>query len=181
MFIIPTNTCFGIWCFIQDLDWYKNIYKIKWRDFNKPISIFVDSFEYIEKNTKLTEQNIDFLKNYENPWTVLVNIEDITDSSLLQNISKLPNEEVYLKIAFRLAHTELQQNLIKENWLFFLTSLNNSWEKEIFNLKQMSEDLRQKINYYNVQILDKNIDSKQDFSDIVEFKNDKIFFLRKKA
>jgi len=181
MFIIPTNTCFWLWCFVQDLQWYKNIYKIKWRDFNKPISIFVDSFGYIEKNTKLTEQNIDFLRNYENPWTVLINIEDITDNSLLQNISKLQNIEVYSKIAFRVVHTKLQKNLIKENWLFFLTSLNNSWEKEILDLNQISEDLRKKIDYYDVKILDKNINSKQDSSDIIEFQNDKMFFLRKKA
>lgn len=181
MFIIPTNTCFGIWCFIKDLKWYNNIYKIKWRDFNKPISIFVDSVEYLEKNTKLTKENINFLKNYKNPWTVVINIENITDKKLLQNISKLPNSEIYKKVAFRVAHTQLQQNLIKENWLFFLTSLNNSWEKEILNLNQIFYDLKQKIEQYNVKILDKNIDSKQDFSDIIEFKNDEIFFLRKKA
>ena len=181
LFIIPTNTCFGIWCFVQDIEWYENIYKIKWRDFNKPISIFIDSFEYLEKNTKLTKENIKFLKNYKNPWTVVINIKNITDNELLQNISKLPNGEIYKKIAFRIAHTKLQQDLIKENWMFFLTSLNNSWEKEITNLQQVFTELQEKIKKYNVKFLDKNIDSKQEFSDIIEFQNNEIIFLRKKA
>jgi len=181
IFIIPTNTCFGIWCFIKDLEWYNNIYKIKWRNFNKPISIFVDSIEYLEKNTKLTTENIKFLENYENPWTVLINIEDITDKNLLYNISKLQNNGIYKKIAFRISHTQLQQNLIKENWIFFLTSLNNSWEKEILKLDQLPDNLKQKLEKYNVKVLDKNIYSKQSFSDIIEFKDNENVFLRKKA
>ena len=181
LFIIPTDTCFGIWCFVQDVEWYENIYEIKWRDFNKPISIFIDSFEYLEKNTKLTKENINFLKNYKNPWTVVINIENLTDKKLLQNISKLPNKKIYKKIAFRVSHTKLQQDLIKENGIFFLTSLNNSWEKEITNLGQISNNLKDKLKKYNVKILDKTIYSHQDFSNIIEFQNDKIFFLRKKA
>ncbi len=181
MFIIPTNTCFGIWCFVQNIEWYKNIYELKWRDFNKPISIFVDSFEYLKKNTKLTEENINFLQNYDKPWTVVINIKNITDNELLQNISKLPNRGIYKKIAFRLAHTKLQKDLILQNWMFFLTSLNNSWEKEIIDLYKISWNIKQKIEQYNVEVLGKNINSQQEFSDIIEFQNDKIIFLRKKA
>jgi tRNA A37 threonylcarbamoyladenosine synthetase subunit TsaC/SUA5/YrdC len=179
MFVIPTDTCFWLWCFVNDLNWYRNIYKIKWRNFDKPISIFVENFEYLEKYTKLTKDNISFLKYYKKPFTVVINLVDITDKELLQNISKLPNIEIYNKIAFRVAHTKLQKNLIYKNGLFFLTSLNKSKEPEIINIKDISQELEEDLLKYNVQILDKNIVSKQKFSDIIEFKNNEIIFLRK--
>jgi hypothetical protein len=75
----------------------------------------VDDFSYFENFTKLSEKQIDFLKNYENPWTILIDKEKILDKNLLEIINSLPNSEIYQKIAFRVAHNFIQKKLIRLN------------------------------------------------------------------
>ncbi|MDR1987610.1 MAG: Sua5/YciO/YrdC/YwlC family protein [Candidatus Peribacteria bacterium] len=47
------------------------MYKIKKRDFGKPLAILVSSFEWLEKYTSLNQEQINFLKKYEKPFTIL--------------------------------------------------------------------------------------------------------------
>jgi tRNA U54 and U55 pseudouridine synthase Pus10 len=75
----------------------------------------VSDFEYFSKSTKLTEKQINFLKNYKNPFTILIEKEKITDNNLLKNIEKLDNSEIYQKIAFRVAHNFMHKKLIRLN------------------------------------------------------------------
>jgi hypothetical protein len=74
-----------------------------------------DKIDYFKKNTLLTEKQIDFLANYKKPWTILIDKEKITDKNLLKQISKLPNSEIYKKIAFRISHNFMHSKLIRLN------------------------------------------------------------------
>jgi len=184
LFIIPTNTCFWIACPISEIESYKKIYEIKKRDFSKPLAILVDNFDYLSKNSLLTKNQINFLKNYPKPWTILINKEKITDKNLLNQISKLPNSEIYKKIAFRVAHNNNHLELIKKYWLLFLTSANKSNNPEILSSIKVKEEFKKEIENFWIKIFAHNdfcINSSQTASDIFEFvgENDEIKYLRK--
>ena len=184
IYILPTNTCFWIACPISEIENYENIYKIKQRSFEKAIAIIVSDFEYLEKNTELNNAQIDFLKNYKNPFTILINKEKILDKELLWIINNLKNWEIYKKIAFRVAHNFMHKKLIRLNWPLFLTSANISSNPEIFNTKNIKKEFGNLIDTYNIKILahwNFCINSEKKSSDIFEFEwegND-VNYLRK--
>jgi len=75
----------------------------------------VSDFDYFKENTKLNLEQIDFLKEYKNPFTILINKDKILDKNLLSIINNLSNSEIYEKIAFRVAHNFMQKKLIRLN------------------------------------------------------------------
>lgn len=166
LFILPTNTCFWIATPINDIEWYKKIYEIKKRDFTKPLAIIVNSFEWLQKNTILSQEQIEFLKNYKNPFTVLTE----TKQDIISN--NIPNKEIYKKVAFRVAHDLMHTSLINDFWPLFLTSANIAWENEIFTTKDIRKIFGDKINKYDVKVFarpDFTIKSEIKASDIFEF------------
>ena len=134
IFIFPTDTCYWIATPINDIDGYNEIYTIKQRTYNKPLAILVGGFNDIVKYAKITQEQINFMKDYPHPFTILVTPkENLIDK-------RLKNKEIYKKIAFRVAHTQLQRELIDKHGPLFLTSANVSWDSEIY-----SKDIIQKI------------------------------------
>ena len=184
LFILPTNTCFWIACPISEIDSYKKIYEIKTRDFSKPLAILCDNIDYLKTNTLLNEKQLNFLANYDKPWTILIDKEKITDKNLLNQISKLPNSKIYKKVAFRIAHNFMHSKLIRLNWLLFLTSANKSNKPEIFSSLKIKEEFKNEIKEHWIKVFAHNdfcINSNQAASDIFEFiwDNNKIKYLRK--
>lgn len=169
IYILPTDTCFWIWCAFDDTKSYHKIYEIKKRPLEKPLAIMIESFDWLLQNTTLNQEQINFLKNYKRPFTIL------TECPYMQMVINLEqedfeyqNKEFYKKIAFRVAHNEIQKKLIYEVWPIFLTSANFSWEKEIYSI---DEAKKQFSNFKNIKflwewiILDNSIKP----SDIFEF------------
>ncbi len=172
IYILPTDTCFWIACPVSKIEDYNKIYKIKKRPLDKPIAIMLPDFEYLENNTLLTLEQIDFLKKYKNSWTILINKNKILDKNLLEIIEKLPNSENYEKIAFRVAHNFIQRKLIRLNWSLFLTSANISNNPEIFDTISVKKEFWDIIEKENIKVLahwEYCINSKQKYSDIFEF------------
>ncbi len=137
IYILPTDTCFGIGCAFDDTKNYHKIYQIKKRPFEKPLAIMVESFDWLWENTSLNNEQIKFLKNYKRPFTIL------TECPYMQMVLNLEqedfeyqNKEAYKKIAFRVAHNDIQKKLISEIGPIFLTSANFSGEKEIYNIEE---------------------------------------------
>ena len=64
IYIVPTDTCYGIACEISDVKSYEKIYKMKKRNFDMPLAIMVPNYNWFKENTYLTDEQIDFLKNY---------------------------------------------------------------------------------------------------------------------
>ncbi len=184
IFILPTNTCFGIACPINETNSYNSIYKIKGREFNKPFSILCMDIKYLEKNTLLNKDQINFIKNYPKPYTILIKKNKILDKNLLKIIENLPNSKIYERIAFRTSHNFMHKKLIEKNGLLFLTSANKSKETETFSTKDIIRIFKKEIEKYNVKVFaHKNfiINSIQKWSDIFEFIWDSLEakFLRK--
>jgi L-threonylcarbamoyladenylate synthase len=147
IYLIPTDTCYGIACEITDSKGYEKIYTIKKRDWNKPLAIMVESFEWLEKYTPLEKEQIDFLKNYKKPFTILTNCSSIKHVLQYEDEEmKFDNKEVYEKIAFRVAHNKTQKNLIKKVGPIFLTSANISSKPEIFKKEDVEKEFEYHIN-----------------------------------
>ena len=140
IYILPTDTCYWIACPIHDVKSYNRIYKIKKRDLSKPLAIMVEDFNWLEKNTDLTTEQIQFLKEYKRPFTILTESDHL---KLWMNYvneddnEEFPNRDIYEVFAFRVAHTDIQKKLIKQEWPIFLTSANLSNEWEIYTAKEI--------------------------------------------
>jgi len=184
LYILPTNTCFWIACPINNLESYEKIYEIKNREKSKPIAILIYDFSYFSEHTKLTTKQIDFLKNYKNPWTILIDKQKISDENLLKIINNLDNSEIYEKIAFRVAHNFMQKKLIRLNWPLFLTSANKSENPEIFDTFSIKKEFSSEIEKHKIKVFAHNdycINSSQKYSDIFEFEgeSEEVIYFRK--
>ena len=171
-------------CPISRFNEYQKIYEIKKRDKSKAIAIMVFDFEYLEKNTQLTNNQISFLKNHKNPFTILINKSKILDKNLLDIINNLDNSEIYEKIAFRVAHNFIQRRLITEKWPLFLTSANVSNNPEIFSTKEINKYFWELINNREIRLFahkDFIINSQKKYSDIFEFavESEEVKYFRK--
>ncbi len=173
IYILPTDTCFWIWCAINDIENYNKIYKIKKRDLNKPLAIMVQNFNWLKENTNLNNKQILFLKDYKRPFTILTNSNSL---SLWLNYEDenwiwFKNRNIYKKIAIRIANNNIQKNLIKKIWPIFLTSANLSWKKEIYNIKDIEKDFSYYIKNNSIKLLTDNSISLPEIkiSDIFEF------------
>lgn len=142
IYILPTDTCYGIACPVDDKKSYEKIYKIKKRSFEKPLAIMVKDFDWLGKNTELTEEQIDFLKSYEKPFTIL------TESSPIrlfleyqdENEELIINKDIYKFISFRVANNDFQDEIINQVGPIWLTSANMSWEWETYTPEEIEED-----------------------------------------
>jgi len=184
IYILPTNTCFWIACPISEKQSYEKIYEIKKRDKAKAIAVMVSDFSYFFEQSKLTETQVDFLKNYKNPFTILIDKSKILDENLLDIIKNLDNSDIYEKIAFRVAHNFMHKKLIRLHWNLFLTSANISDNPEIFDTITIKKEFWEILQKEGIKILahwDFCINSKQKYSDIFEFvgESDEVKYFRK--
>ena len=109
----------------------------------------IESFEWLEANTSLNNEQITFLKNYKKPFTIL------TECPYMQMVLNLEqedfeyqNKEVYKKLAFRVANNDIQKKLTSEIGPIFLTSANFSGEKEIYSI----EDAKKQFSFFKKYI-----------------------------
>jgi len=170
IYIIPTDTCFWIACSLYSTSDYKKIYELKKRSYDKPLAVMVESLDYLEKNTFLSPWQKNFLLNYKRPYTIILK----TKTDFIPN--DVPNKLRYQKVAFRVAHLDIQKKLLDTIWPFFLTSANLSDTKEIYEIAQLPFKENE-----NVKILcDENIEITPP-SDIFEFIGDttQTVYLRK--
>ena len=184
IYILPTDTCYGIACAIDDKKSYEKIYKIKKRSFDKPLAIMVKNFDWLEENTELTQEQVDFLKSYEKPFTIL------TESSPIRlfldyqdgNEEHLINKDVYDFISFRVANNDFEESLINSVGPIWLTSANLSGEWEIYTPEEIEEDFEYYLENGIVEMLwSVHLDEDTPPSDVFYFKWDslEIEYLRK--
>lgn len=170
IYILPTDTCFWIWCQIYNEEDYRQIYSLKKRSFDKPLAIMVENIEFLKKHTPISDMQVKFLLDYKRPYTVLLTTKT---NFISENI---PNKSLYKKTAFRIANTEMQKNLLGKIGPIFLTSANISGNKEIYSKKDIPFHPSENITIYgesDIEIVPP--------SDIFEFIGDttKIIYLRK--
>lgn len=122
IYIIPTDTCYGIGCRLDDLEAYNLLYAIKGRDKGKKLAVLVPSWEDLEYETTLTPSQINFLKTYKFPFTVVCKPRD----DFREEYTILDSEE-YDTVGFRVAEACLSsESLPYIRTPLFLTSANKS-------------------------------------------------------
>lgn len=172
IYILPTDTCYGIGCAFDDKKNYEKIYKIKKRSHDKPLAIMVKDFAWLEEHTDLTNEQVDFLKRYEKPFTVLTqsrHIELFLEYSD-ENEDYFINKDVYKQIAFRVAHNGMQESLINEVGPIWLTSANLSGAGETYDVEKIDSDFKYYIDKWIVEVIGTaNLDSSIPASDIFSF------------
>lgn len=181
IFLIPTDTCYWIGCPIGDTDSYKKIYKIKNRGYDKPLAIMVSDLDWLYDNTTLTEEQLNFISEYNKPYTVLTDCPRI--SMLLEyedDETSYPNKDQYKKIAFRVAHTKAQEKLLWEVGPIFLTSANISGEPENYTIEWLKKSFSKYMNELEI-IEETDLDPNIKPSDIFEFVGEslELHYLRK--
>ena len=172
LYIIPTDTCYGIWCPFYDKEAYERIYKLKKRSFDKPLAILVESFNWLEKNTELTSKQVEFLRNYHRPFTILtestpsrVYLEFHTDEE-----EAFINKDIYTHISFRVAHNDIQKKLLKETWPLWLTSANLADAWETYGPEKIQEDFGYQISTWELVFhSDWELDNSNPPSDVFSF------------
>jgi L-threonylcarbamoyladenylate synthase len=159
IYILPTDTCFWIACPIHDIKAYSWIYKIKKRDLWKPLAILVSDFKWLEENTDLTSEQIDFLKEYKKPFTILTNSDHlkIWINYIDEDNNEFINRDIYKQFAFRIVNNDTEKRLVKENWPMFLTSANLSNKPELYNSKEVEQEFSYYIENNKINFVWKNV------------------------
>ena len=155
IYVLPTDTCFWIACAFDDKKSYEKIYKIKKRNSLKPLAIMVEDFSWLETHSTLTPEQIDFLKQYEKPFTILTNSDPIELYLNFQDEHEdyYFNKDIYSEIAVRIANNPIEKKLIKGVWPIWLTSANISDTGENYNIEEIEEEFEYYIEKGVTQIL----------------------------
>jgi L-threonylcarbamoyladenylate synthase len=122
---IPTDTCYGLACNFDDEVGYQEIYELKWREEGKPLAFVVEKFEDVETYVHITPEQLEFLRNYPYPFTLLAQ-------------PKIPiplflDPEKYIYFGLRVAEKCIDANICNSiSFPLFLTSANKSGQKESY-------------------------------------------------
>lgn len=171
LFTFPTDTVYGIGSIFNNETSIKQIYKVKGRDFNKPLVLYVKSVDEIQNYVLNIEDYVfEFLKEYL-PGALTV---------LLRKNSKLPpfiNSNLDF-IGIRVVENTFLMNLIdKLGQPIVGTSANLSGQNSIKDGSKLMQEFESKIDY----IFDMGICKNQTESTIIKINNDEIDLVREGA
>jgi tRNA A37 threonylcarbamoyladenosine synthetase subunit TsaC/SUA5/YrdC len=125
---IPTDTCYWFATSLYDEAWFRLIYEIKWREATKRLSTVVRDFTQLNDIIKISSEQIDFLKKYKFPFTI------IWEKSNKFILPSFLDKNDYSKIAVRVWDKCLGNDVIESlEFPMFLTSANQSWEPELYS------------------------------------------------
>lgn len=130
VFALPTDTCYGLACRFDDEGGYKKIFELKGRDASKPLALVVETFDDIPKYVEISDTQLEFLKTYPFPFTLLA-----------KPVIPLPvflEPEKYIFLGLRVAETCIDANFRKSiDFPLFLTSANKSDKPECFTRQEV--------------------------------------------
>lgn len=125
VFAIPTDTCYGLACDFHDALGYRKIHELKGRDPKKPFALVVERFEDIEKYARITPDQLDFLRNYPHPFTLLaepiIPLPDFLDRQRYAFLG-LRVAERCLNVNIRSSFRDLTGNLLKNDEIYVKTA-----------------------------------------------------------
>lgn len=75
LFVFPTDTVYGLGCIYDNEEAVKQIYRVKGRDFNKPLAAYFSSLEMAEKYIKPQSQFFYEIANKHLPGAVTIIVE----------------------------------------------------------------------------------------------------------
>lgn len=144
LYIIPTDTSYGIGCRLEDRESYNLLYTMKGRDTDKHLAILLPTWDDLTYETTLSLAQINFLKTYKFPFTIVCDVkEDFRDEY------PLLDDKQYETIGFRVAEACLPAEAkpyIRSP--LFLTSANKSGETECQNLEEIHTVFSEYVDFF---------------------------------
>lgn len=138
----PTDTVFALACDATNEDAVKKIYKLKNRDYSKPLAIFVKDFDELEKISKPNP----FLKNFKNEilsGKLTVIIEKNDNSKLANSINTKDST-----IGIRIPNHKLTKMILEDfGKPIVATSVNLSGQKEALTHSDVKKYFGNKIDF----------------------------------
>ena len=166
--IMPTDTVYGIVCDALDTNAVDKIYKIKNRDYNKPMVILVSDIDMLKKYTSSINSLEEELINKYLPgkMTIILNKNELIPSIVSSNMDT---------IGIRIPdNKELVDIITKLNRPIVATSCNVSNSDVITSIKLLEDSIKNNVDYiYDGGIINR------DSSTIVRVKNNKVEIFRK--
>lgn len=163
IYVIPTDTCIGFWCRLDDKNWYELLVNLKGRDPTKPIAIMVPTWEELVYETTLSPSQVNFLRTYKFPFTILTEVrEDFRDEYPLLDTYG------YKTVGFRVAEACLpKETLPYIRSPLFLTSANRSGEPECHTLEEVNTKFADHLELLKIL---PGVAGKQPSSNVITFK-----------
>ena len=131
--LLPTDTCYGLAGEFTEQD-YNEIYHLKWRDFTKPLAWLVRNYEDLHKYIEITDEQMEFLKQYPRPWSILGKRRE--DFILPEFLDGKTYEKISLRVAEKCIIADIRYNV---SYPLFLTSANLSGNPESKTLAEARE------------------------------------------
>lgn len=139
VWLVPSDTCFGIACSLNSEEGYRQIYALKGRSFSKPLAFVLPTVESITEWAHITPEQIAFLRQYPRPFTLLARPKDTHILPPFLDVKQ------YVYIGIRIAEYCLPQEVLGAlgvlSFPLFLTSANASGESETYTLKDAQDSL----------------------------------------
>ncbi|MFR0367914.1 L-threonylcarbamoyladenylate synthase [Candidatus Phytoplasma palmae] len=135
--IFPTDTVYGIGTKINDLESLKQIYKIKKRDYNKPIIILFYSLEQM-KDIVLIDNNIIKISKFFWPGALTLIVNTCFSYYKKTNLKK---------IGIRIPNNKIALKLIQKEGPFFTTSVNQSGYPPLNDFEEIRLKYQNKVDF----------------------------------
>jgi len=165
--ILPTDTVYGIFCSAFDKKEVKKIYKIKGRDFSKPLQVFFSEKKSLKKYCVFNKKQKIFLnKHLPGPYTLIFKLKPQIKKlfSFLQDT-----------IGVRIIKSRFLNQIIKYTGILAATSANISGDKTPVLFNDISKSIIKKVDYF---IIDDNL-IKGKPSKVIDLTDNKMKILRK--
>ncbi len=131
VFGVETDTVYGLGCLLKSKEAVKRIYKIKGREFNKPLAVLCGNLDQVKELVSNFNEGEELAKKY---WPgALTLIFDKKDDSLNYITSG------FSTIGIRIPNNEKIRKIINTFGPIVMTSLNKSHEKEILKFEDALE------------------------------------------
>lgn len=165
--ITPTDTIYGITCDATNEESIKKVYQIKKRPLNKPLILLMNNYEMIKEYTKditLEEENL--IKEYMPGLVTII----LKKNHKINSLITANTDYVAIRIP---KNKDLLDIITKLNKPIISTSANISEEIPITNISELTEDIKNNVDYIEDAgtIIAKT-------STIVKFNNHKLQILR---
>lgn len=135
IFIYPTDTIYGLGCNAEDIDAVNRIKEIKNRDKDKPLSVIIPSFNWIEENLII---DTDIKKYLPGPYTIILKKKNPDFLSHVSNTGSL---------GIRVVDNEFTRKIQKSGVPFITTSVNLAGEPHLTKISDLKKEIKEKVDF----------------------------------
>ncbi len=138
VFVYPTDTIYGIGCSALKYDLVERIRKIKKRP-EQPFSIIVPDKRWIYENCEVDERGEEWIKKLPGPYTLILKLKNM--KAIAENVSMSDS------VGVRMPNHWFSNEISKLGFPIVTTSVNLTGEAFMTSLDNLSEEIKNKVDY----------------------------------